>query len=104
MAKDFAHRFYRSNPWQVTRDYIIKSRKVCNRCGQPGECVHHIVYLTPENIGDPHVTLNPDNLELLCWSCHNDEHNSPKIVAQSGLRFDALGNLVEIKTPPGGRS
>ena len=39
---------------------------------QPLE-VHHKIPLTPENINDPSVTLNWDNLELLCKDCHEQE-------------------------------
>jgi hypothetical protein len=32
--------------------------------------VHHIIELTPENIGDQTVAINPDNLISLCHNCH----------------------------------
>lgn len=52
---------------------------LCERCLKrglyvPGEIVHHIVELTPENINDPDVALNWNNLELVCRDCHGDAH------------------------------
>ena len=35
--------------------------------------VHHKIPLTPENVRDTNITLNWDNLELLCKSCHDEE-------------------------------
>ena len=40
----------------------------------PGEEVHHKIRLTPENISNPAIALNWDNLELLCKKCHMEEH------------------------------
>lgn len=39
-----------------------------------GYIVHHKCYLDMSNIYNPEVTLNFDNLELLCMDCHNKEH------------------------------
>ena len=36
--------------------------------------MHHKVHLTPDNINDPDVSLNADNLMLLCRDCHAMEH------------------------------
>lgn len=57
--------------------------------------MHHRIWLTPENINDPSVSLNFDNLELLCQDCHNKEHHGSEVVAD-GLMFDEEGNLVEV--------
>lgn len=75
MARDFAIAFYSSKLWEDTRDYIRKrDRYICQRCGALGEEVHHKVHLSPENINDLNITINPDNLILLCHSCHMKEH------------------------------
>ena len=58
--------------------------------------MHHRVYLTPQNIGDPAVTLNFGNLELLCQRCHNDEHHR-RVAAAEGLAFDERGDLVAVE-------
>ena len=42
----------------------------------PGEIVHHKVHITPVNINDESVTLNFDNLELVCRDCHAELHEA----------------------------
>ncbi|MCI1244599.1 MAG: HNH endonuclease [Bacilli bacterium] len=43
-------------------------------CGEIGTEVHHKVHLTPENVGDPEISINQENLMLLCNECHNKVH------------------------------
>jgi len=82
--KDFAKAFYKSKEWEKCRaGYIKYVGGLCERCFKngsivPGVIVHHKCYLSPENILDPSVTLNYDNLELLCIDCHNKEHISKR--------------------------
>lgn len=82
--KEFAKAFYKSKEWERCRaGYIKYVGGLCERCLSrgdivPGLIVHHKCYLTPENILDPTVTLNYDNLELLCQECHNKEHTSKR--------------------------
>ena len=70
--REFAAAFYNSPAWRSTRVNFMKSRAyLCERCMKegrykPAEIVHHKVYLTPENINNPAITLNWDNLEALC--------------------------------------
>ena len=45
---------------------------------QPGEIVHHIIPLTPENINDVMISLSFDNLKLVCRDCHAKEHGNKK--------------------------
>lgn len=79
--RDFAKTFYSSKAWKQTRAAYAKSKgNLCERCLKkglivPGVIVHHKVYLTPENINDPAVSLNWNNLELVCADCHAEEHN-----------------------------
>jgi hypothetical protein len=56
--------------------------------------VHHRRHITPQNIGDPAITLDWANLEALCLDCHNTEHSGGPVCA-AGLRFDGEGNLVK---------
>jgi len=56
--------------------------------------VHHKTYISPANINDPNITLNWDNLEALCATCHQREHMEQAITAP-GLMFDDQGNLVK---------
>lgn len=80
MAKEYAKKFYQSKQWRQCREAFIASvGGLCTRCLKRGEVtagyiVHHKTYITPQNINDPSVTLNFDNLEYLCRGCHNDEH------------------------------
>ena len=84
MAKDFAVNFYKSAAWVNCRDSYIKSvGGLCERCYKHGtirhgEIVHHKIHLTPENINNPEVTLNYNNLELLCRYCHAAAHKGPQ--------------------------
>ena len=41
----------------------------------PGYIVHHKVWLTPENITDPDIALNPANFLYVCHDCHNKIEN-----------------------------
>ena len=75
-----AESFYKSRTWRKCRDAYAKSvGGLCERCLNkglyaPGRIVHHKRYIGPDNINDPTVTLNWENLELLCRSCHELEH------------------------------
>lgn len=92
--KQWAERFYKSKAWRECRDaYFVSKHGLCERCGGPGKIGHHKIYLTPQNINDPDVALNFENLELLCQDCHNQEHHGSDAVAD-GLMFDEEGNLV----------
>lgn len=72
MAKDFAKSFYSSDAWRKTRERFIREKHyLCERCGSVGEIVHHKIRLTASNINDTEVSLNTNNLELVCWKCHN---------------------------------
>ncbi len=93
--RDFAKAFYLSKIWRKTREYIFKRDcGLCVRCGSPGEIVHHKKHLTPQNINNPAITLNEDNLELLCRNCHALEHEGT-LATDKELMFDKEGNLVK---------
>ena len=92
--KPWAEKFYKSKAWRDCREaFFISKHGLCERCGRPGKIVHHKVYLTPQNINDPNVSLNWESLELVCQDCHNDEHHGIDAAAD-GLMFDEDGNLV----------
>lgn len=95
MAKDYAQAFYKSAAWKKCRtSYITSVYGMCERCERPGHIVHHKTYITPDNITDPDITLNHDNLEYLCQDCHNREHHSVNEQIREGLEFDKQGNLI----------
>lgn len=92
MAKEFARAFYKSRAWEKAREaYMRKPVHVqgrgicppgmCERCFargrlRPARVVHHRTWLTPDNIGDPNVTLGFDNLMRVCADCHAELHAS----------------------------
>lgn len=82
--KEYAKTFYKSITWQRTREaYASSKRYLCERClakgiQRYGDTVHHKTFITPENISDPDITLNWDNLQLLCRDCHADIHRGKK--------------------------
>ena len=101
MAQEWAQSFYASKAWKECREAYKQSvYGLCERCGQPGDEVHHKIYLTPTNINNPEITLNWDNLELLCLSCHNKEHISKYSPLVDGLEFDENGDLVRVIDSP----
>ena len=71
--------FYVSWTWRRCRKAFAESKgNLCERCLNAGSKdrpleVHHKIPLTAENIHDPKVTLNWNNLELLCKDCHDEE-------------------------------
>lgn len=86
------NRFYRSSAWLLARQQKIAAcNGKCELCGAVGEEVHHKVALTAENINNPNVTLNPDNLIYLCKDCHNKEHER---FVKSRVKFDKSGQII----------
>lgn len=80
MAREFAKQFYHSQAWKKCQAaYTKQAGGLCERCLKnglitAGVIVHHKIHLTPGNINDPDVALNPENLTLLCRDCHALEH------------------------------
>ena len=95
--------FYRSTKWKIARSIKIEQAKgLCEKCGRVGTEVHHIIHLTPENINDPNITINQDNLILLCNECHNKEHG--RFEGARVNEFDVEGNFIgrkEKESPQG---
>lgn len=86
-------RFYRSDHWKIARAMkiaIVGGR--CEKCGAIGTEAHHIIHLTPENVTDPEVSLNQENLMLLCNECHNKEHG--RFEGSREYAFDENGALL----------
>lgn len=80
MALDPIHAFYCSKAYlDLARTCKIKSGGVCARCGNIFDMSelrpHHKKELTLMNIDDTNITLNSDNIEVLCHDCHNAVHN-----------------------------
>ncbi len=88
MAREFSKQFYRSQAWKRARQGYIDVRKaidggLCELCQEePGTEVHHKIFLRPENIDDENITLNPENFMLLCYDCHQREHEAARRIGQ----------------------
>lgn len=72
---------------------------VCERCFSMGRLtpavpVHHKVHLTPDNIGDPKVTLSYDNLQRLCPDCHAQVHSGQ---VPSRVTFNEDGTMAPVE-------
>lgn len=78
--KEYAKGFYKSKAWQECRAAYYKSKQgLCERCLDKGiitaaDIVHHKIHITPDNIGNPDITLNWDNLECVCRNHHAEIH------------------------------
>ncbi|MBW8384449.1 MAG: HNH endonuclease [Youngiibacter sp.] len=106
MAREFAKRFYKSKQWKNVRKYVLmRDKYLCVKCGQPAEEVHHIVMLTPENIGDPAISMSDKNLISLCRDCHFREHKEHRLSASGtnnlvdGYVFDDNGQVIPAGRP-----
>ena len=72
--------FYKTAAWKKCREsYLKKVGYLCERClkegkVEPAVVVHHKHYITEENLTNPQITLNHENLEALCWHHHEQEH------------------------------
>lgn len=98
MSKQFSKPFYNSAAWQNTRDAYVAERMsvdggLCEECREAaGEELHHIVPLTPANIGDYAVTLDPENLKWLCKDCHFKAHR--EMIAERCERMRGGGKIL----------
>lgn len=77
--------FYQSDEWRRLVTILRTEREnadgllICEHCGQPivrkYDCIgHHVVELTDDNVNDFSVSLNPDNVKLIHFRCHNEIH------------------------------
>ena len=81
MAESWAARLYNSKAWRdLRRRLIIEAQYKCTICGanhllDPHHLIgHHQCVLTPNNVNDPAISLNPDNVEIICKQCHDQMH------------------------------
>lgn len=94
--RPFAERFYKSKAWEKCRaGYAASVRGLCERCMaadiyRAGVIVHHKIPLSPENINDPHITLDWGNLQLLCRDCHAAVHDAK----QRRYKLDDMGRVI----------
>ena len=94
MAKEWARKFYRSVSWRTLRAEVLhRDLYSCEECGGRATEVHHAIPLTPENIDDPTVALNPALLHSLCHDCHA-AITLGRTDCADGFFFDADGQLT----------
>jgi 5-methylcytosine-specific restriction endonuclease McrA len=104
MAASWAQKFYGSAQWKKCRSgFLAYKRGLCERCLAKGLIVagyhvHHKIYLTPENITDPAVSLNWNNLELLCDKCHEEEHSRHHSKGRMTINKDGTVTGREVDT------
>lgn len=84
--------FYASENWLKFRTTIIAERgPICETCrkiiANPKECEvdHYPIELTPENVHDTSISLNPVNVKVRCHDCHNQRHHRFGNASQHGI-------------------
>ena len=77
---DKLHQFYCSKAW---RDLSFRLKiERGGKCERTGEVfadmsqliAHHKIELTEDNVDDPNISLNPNNIEIISFNEHNKEH------------------------------
>ena len=77
--------FYKSGKWESLINQLRLERMgedgalLCEHCGRPivhkYDCIgHHITELTDSNVDDYNISLNPANISLVHFRCHNEIH------------------------------
>ena len=76
--------FYHSEQWKkliaaLRIERTIDGQLICQHCGRPitkaYDCIgHHIIELTEDNVNDFDISLNPENIILIHFRCHNQIH------------------------------
>ena len=74
------HAFYTSREWLDLRNILMLERgMICECCHKlihkKHQAIgHHKIELDMSNVNDAAISLNLDNLMLMCHSCHNQHH------------------------------
>ena len=105
--------FYKSKAWIKLRQILIDEQLVkhsevkCAKCGRiivnPWEIIaHHKQELTLENLNNAEISLNQNNIELICFHpCHNSEHfrygfeNLRKVIVVHGSPLSGKTSYVK---------
>lgn len=78
---------------------LMRDGGICQVCHTNRAIIaHHVVWVDNDNVNDPAVVWNIDNLVGVCQDCHNRIHtlkhdNSP---VPDGYMFDDNGNIIQI--------
>jgi len=103
---EIAKKFYASKAWKKTRKAYIDSLDnggMCEWCLEEGRYVHgvivdHIEEIDINNINNPNIILNHDNLQYLCIPCHNKKtfgNPENRNAIPEGTMFDENGQLIK---------
>ena len=79
MARSIDESFYKTPAWRRCRAEYLKSHPLCEECLKagmitPSKYVHHIIHLTRVNVRDPATAYGDENLQALCYDCHEKIH------------------------------
>lgn len=75
------HQFYTSREWYDVKEILMLDRhmmcEVCHKLiREKYKAIgHHKIELDMVNVNDPSISLNLENLMLVCNTCHNALHN-----------------------------
>jgi predicted kinase len=78
--------FYKSKEWQRFRDMVIADRltedgyTIDEVTGKPivnkyDIILHHLIFLTEDNVNDYNISLNPELIQIVSHKTHNMIHN-----------------------------
>lgn len=96
MAKEFSRLIYMRKRWRdVRKEALRRDQYTCQSCGARAEEVHHLIPITPETVADDKIVYGLDNLQSLCFRCHQMETRGSTETAD-GFVFDENGQLVRI--------
>ena len=96
VAQPWAKSFYNSMAWQIVRGQVLRRDLfTCAYCYGRANEVHHKNSLTSENINDPLIALNPDNLISLCHDCHTKITAGITGDIDEGFIFNENGMVVK---------
>ena len=77
---DKLKQFYSSKIWKdLTYKLKVERGGRCERCNDrplhfSRLIGHHKIALTEQNVDNAEVSLNQDNIEIICFACHNKTH------------------------------
>lgn len=107
-------KFYKTPQWRRCRNAYARIRNwVCERCLNRNVItytdtkeyykqfiVHHKIHLTDANINNLEISLNFKNLELLCITCHNQEHFLKPVCANG---YELVNGIMQKKGDSNGK-
>ena len=88
---------YQSTEWKKIRKLKLQQNPLCEECLKmglitPAQCVHHRIWLTLDNVHNPEIALNMENLVSLCLQCHNNIHSRS---AHQRYKIDSDGEIID---------